>query len=162
MSVVRPATRIALLTALVLGVACEGDPKVVGPPKPPPPALLIGTYECVHFLGFYVGPQGKGYYQGSCQAYVNVTKNPSRADSIERQTFTINDRFEVSRPEFETGVFVYDSAASRAVINYTSGRSSDVFSVWGEGQNTLTQTFFPFDYNDDGLPDSLRLTFKKQ
>jgi hypothetical protein len=161
MSAVRSAMRIAALAPIAAILACSGDPKAVGPAKPPSPTLLIGTYHCVHFLGYYQGSQGTGYYQGSCAAYVNVTKNPSRLDSIETKDFTINDRLEVTRPDFETGLFVYDSAASRATVNYSTGRQSQVFSVWGEGQNTLTQTFFPFDYNGDGLPDSLRLTFRK-
>jgi hypothetical protein len=161
MIVVRPLVRVLALSAVVAGVACSGDPKPTGPAKPPSPTALIGQYRCLRFLGYYAGSSGTGYYQGSCNAYVNVT-NPSRALEIERQDFVINDRFEISRPDFETGTFVYDSAAARAVVNYSSGRASEVFEVWIDGPNLLRQTFAPWDYTGDGLVDSLRLTFQKQ
>ena len=160
MSVVRPAFRIAVLVAFVGAVGCAGDPKPTGPPAPPAPNLLIGSYQCVQFLGYYKGGSGIGYYQGSCRAYTNVT-HPSRLDSIEVQQFDITTTFNVNRPDFETGTFVYDSASARAQVNYSTGRPSEVFDVWLEGPNTLTQPLPPWDYTGDGLVDSLRLTFRK-
>lgn len=160
MSVVRPALRLGFLAALAAGVGCSGDPKPTGPPKPPAPNLLIGSYKCLRFLGYYTGSSGTGYYQGSCNAYINVT-NPIRRDSIEVQQFDITGRFDVNRLDFETGTFVYDSAAARAAVNYATGRGSELFDVWAEGANLLTQTLLPFDYTGDGVVDSLRLTFQK-
>lgn len=160
MFVVRPALRIALLAAFAAAIGCSGDPKPTGPPAPPSPNRLVGSYQCVQFLGYYKGGSGLGYYQGTCRAYTNAT-NPSRLDSIEVQQFDITAFFNVNRPDFETGTFVYDSAAGRATVNYSTGRHSEVFDVWSEGPNTLTQTLAPFDYTGDGLVDSLRLTFRK-
>jgi hypothetical protein len=160
MPVVRPAFRLALLAAFVAALGCAGDPKATGPTPPPAPNRLIGSYQCVQFLGYYKGGSGLGYYQGSCRAYINVT-HPTRLDSIEVQQFDITPTFYINRADIEPGTFVYDSASARAQVNYSTGRPSEVFDVWLEGPNTLTQTLAPWDYTGDGLVDSLRLTFRK-
>ena len=150
----------ALAVATVAIAACGGDPKSTGPSKPPPKTELIGAYECVQFLGFYKGASGTGWYRGSCLAYANVT-NPTRADSLEAQDFDVTPSYNVNRPDFETGTLVYDSANAMATVNYATGRASESYEVWSDGEGFLTRRFVPFDYTGDGIPDSLIISYRR-
>ena len=160
MNALRLPLSLATIVVACTVAACGGDPKTTGPRKPPPKTELIGTYECVQFLGFYNGSSGTGWYRGSCTAYVNVT-NPTRLDSIEVQQFDVTPAYNVNRPDFETGTLVYDSASAVANINYATGRTSETYDVWVEGEDFLTRRFSPFDYTGDGAPDSLTITYRK-
>lgn len=163
MKFARALMRVAVVAAplLVAGMlACGEDPKGPSTLKPPSKAQLIGSYTCYRFIGYYKGSEGTGYYAGSCVAYARAT-NPSRADSIEVQDFQVMTSFGVTRPDFEQGTFVYDSANAQATINYSTDRPSEVYEVWVPGANFLTRTFVPFDYTGDGLIDSLTLTYQK-
>lgn len=159
----RPLMRVAVVAAplLVAGMlACGDGPKGPSTFRPPSKAELIGSYKCYSFVGYYKGSGGTGYYAGSCVAYARAS-NPNRGDSIEVQQFQVTTGFSVTRPDFEQGTFVYDSANAQATINYATDRPSEVYEVWVPGPNFLTRKFVPFDYTGDGLIDSLTLTYQK-
>ena len=156
----RYRTAVVALVAIATMAACGDGLKPTAPRKPPSPGQLVGSYRCAQFIGYYRGSKGTGYYQGTCNAYINVT-NPKRTLEIEVQPFEITNLFRVTRPDFETADFVYDSAAAQGTMNYPS-LPSETYDVWVEGPGTMTRRFLPFDYTGDGVMDSLTLTYVKQ
>ncbi len=150
--------RFLPVAILAAAVACRNDPtapRLNGPSR----SVLNGSYTCVGFKAFYQGPDGLGYYRGSCLNYLMIS-NPTRADSTETFPFTINPNNDVSRVGFPGGVGMlqYDDAAARATIVY-QGRSNDDFDVTVDAGAILFEQTLVFDFSGDRRADSLFLTF---
>jgi hypothetical protein len=126
-----------------------------------PRAALNGTYNCTRMFALYRGPQGAGWYTGTCGAYIKITDS-TRADSIETFPFTIYPTDIVRRRDFPDATLVYDSTARIAVMQYEA-RPTDVYDVSSDGSHIVfDQRFNPFDFSGDGQPDSLLLRFVRQ
>ena len=146
---------IALVAAATLA-ACKSD-RTSGPPAKPDRALLDGDYDCAQFQAYTIGPQGAGYYQGSCLAYLSFA-SPSLADSGRTFPFTVDEDNTVLRLDYPQGTIAYDTAAVVAVITYP-GLPQDEYAVSVDNTFTYFLQKLVFDFSGDAQMDTLYLTF---
>jgi hypothetical protein len=149
--------RIAPTLCLATALAACSDDGPSGTAAKPDRALLNGAYDCVQFQAYTVGPQGAGYYQGSCVAYLAFA-NASLADSGRTFPFTVSDDNTVSRLDYPIGTIAYDTAAVVAVITYP-GLPEDQYSVSVDNTFTYFDQKLVFDFSGDSQMDTLYLTF---
>lgn len=155
-----PMHRIAaalLITALA--AACSDD-KSSGPAAKPDRALLDGDYVCSQFTAWTDGPQGPGYYQGTCNAYLNFA-SPTLADSGRTYPFSVETDNTVSRLDYPTGTIAYDTAAVLAVISYP-GEPQDTYNVDVDNVFTYFEQKLVFDFSGDAQMDTLYLLFSNR
>ena len=155
--------RFALLSAVLLMQtipACGKDgPTATGARLSR--SRLNGEYSCVQFEGYFVGPQGPGLYEGTCEAYLSST-NPSRRDSIEVAAFSINEDNSVSRQDFPAATASFDSTTARLVISGTEIATEHYDAFLQSGIVYLVRTFEPFDFSGDGIDDELVLIYRRR
>lgn len=155
-----PLHRIAAtLLVLAVAAACKDD-STSGPRAKPDRTLLDGDYTCSQFTAWTNGPQGLGYYQGSCNAYLGFA-NPSLADSGRTFPFTVATDNSVSRLDYPTGTIAYDTAAVVAVISYP-GLPADTYTVDVDNAFTYFEQKLVFDFSGDAQMDTLYLLFSNQ
>jgi hypothetical protein len=148
------------LAAAVVIMACGGDGPTSGGARIPR-ALLSGDYTCVQFEGVFVGPKGLGQYEGTCEAYANVS-NPSRRDSSELAPFTIGEDNSISRQEFSAATLVYDSTTAVLIVTDAEQNVEHYQAVLQNGVVYLVREFEPFDFSGDGLDDELVLIYRRR
>ena len=152
-----PIRRLALaLVAVTALAACSSD-KSSGPPPKPDRALLDGDYDCSGFQAYTVGPQGPGYYEGSCNAYLTFA-NPALADSGRTYPFSVDSDNSVFRLDYPEGTLAYDSAAVIAVVSYP-GLPQDQYEVEADNAFTYFRQKLVFDFSGDAQMDTLYLLF---
>jgi len=122
---------------------------------------LNGQYTCVRFEGVFAGPQGPGRYEGTCEAYANVTR-PSRRDSVELAPFSIGEDNSISRQEFPGGTLTYDSTTAVLTVTDSEQRVERYRAAVQGGVVFLIQQFPPFDFSGDGVNDELTLVFRRR
>ncbi|HSJ63022.1 MAG TPA: hypothetical protein VK922_03850 [Gemmatimonadaceae bacterium] len=146
---------LVLLTVATL-TACKSDSSS-GPPAKPDRALLDGDYNCEQFQAYTVGPQGAGWYEGSCLAYLTFA-SPTLADSGRTYPFTVSEDNTVFRLDYPQGTIAYDTAAVVAVISYP-GLPQDQYTVSVDNTFTYFLQKLVFDFSGDAQMDTLYLTF---
>ena len=139
----------------VLAACSDDDPS--GPPPAPDRALLDGDYTCAQFTAWTNGPQGPGYYQGSCNAYLDFA-SPALADSGRTYPFTVATDNTVLRLDYPQGSIAYDTTARVAIVSYP-GLPQDTYSVEVDNTFTYFEQQLVFDFSGDAQMDTLYLTF---
>jgi hypothetical protein len=154
-----PLRRSALVlafSAVATLAGCNSDSSS-GPPAKPDRALLDGDYDCSGFQAYTVGPQGPGYYEGSCNAYLTFA-NPALADSGRTYPFSVASDNSVSRLDYPQGTLAYDTTAVIAVVSYP-GLPPDQYEVEVDNTFTYFRQKLVFDFSGDARIDTLYLLF---
>jgi hypothetical protein len=149
------AIALTILAAASLASCKDDGPS--GTAAKPDRTLLDGDYECTQFTAYTVGPQGPGYYQGSCVAYLAFA-DPALADSGRTYPFTVSEDNSVLRLDYPEGTIAYDTAAVIAVISYP-GLPQDQYTVSADNAFTYFDQKLVFDFSGDAQIDTLYLTF---
>lgn len=159
---VRWSPLVILAAALVVS-ACSDDSSG---PDTLPADRLIGEYSCTvaraTFTNALTAPDdGPGTYQLSpCSVYTNFT-SPNRRDSIETYEFSIDDDSLVSRLDFPFGTASYSEETGILTIT-TPGYPVETYSVGGTARDVVLSRTLTFDFDGDGIDDSVQLTFLQQ
>ncbi|MFN2399537.1 MAG: hypothetical protein ABR543_12995 [Gemmatimonadaceae bacterium] len=150
--------RLAVLAVVMGTIACNDK----GPSAPQLllRAALNGSYTCAESFFHYAGPQGLGFYLGSCQNYLSAT-NPNRADSAETKPFTILQNNTFSRLDFPAGTVQYDSTTQVVRVTFPDRPAENYVAAVETGRLVLSQRYPAFDFSGDGIADTLIVRFTK-